>query len=118
MVLDLLIKSSQSLVLVHDTDHIARLYSIRQPLNISLTPCQLFNVPILIYLFPFGQIHPFTPWRICLHLLGPGLKCPCVRRGAKSRYFSLVISESQIVGGWGAEQATGWFCEVGAAWKI
>lgn len=98
MVLDLLIESSQSLVLVHDAEHIARLYSIRQPLNISLAPCQLFNVPVLIYLFPFGQIHSFTPWHICLHLLSPGLKCPCVRKGGQVRYFSLVISESQIVG--------------------
>ena len=69
----------------HDAEHIARFYLIRQPLNISLAPYQLFNVPVFnyFYLFPFGQIHPFTPWHICLHLLGPGLKRPCVKKGSQ-----------------------------------
>lgn len=118
MVLDLLIESSQSLVLVHDAEHIARLYSIRQPLNISLAPCQLFNVPVLIYLFPFGQIHSLTPWHICLHLLSPGLKCPCVRKGGQVPLLLRCHFRVSDCRGWGAEQAMGWFCEVGAAWKI
>ena len=53
----------------HDAEHIARFYLIRQPLNISLAPCQLFNVPVLIIFifFLLGKfIHSLHDVSVCI----------------------------------------------------
>lgn len=66
MVLDFLIKSSWNPVLVHDTEHIACFYLIRQSLNISFAPCQLFNFPVLIIFIFFFWANSSVHSMVCL----------------------------------------------------